>query len=239
MNKPGMNQADMNQANPNQATADQGGRENLSAGVDGELSKEALRFLLRRLDHDAALQQSWTSYNVTRESLRRQLPLMASPDFASRVMLAIDKESAPAVARRSGWLRWSAGGAIAASVAAAALLIGQPTGDVERSAPLARHSASAVSANTSVASAKPEAPATVPSWLSGNSVGSLSQQASVTLGALPGEETPAYGSKRFSGYPLMHRYRTLNNKDGSYLLLLDPQQPSSQYPARQAGAGAH
>lgn len=27
-------------------------RENLSAGLDGELSKEELRFLLRRLDHD-------------------------------------------------------------------------------------------------------------------------------------------------------------------------------------------
>lgn len=244
MTKSGMNQADMNQANqsqsnPNQATADQGGRENLSAGVDGQLSKEAMRFLLRRLDHDAALQQSWTSYNVTRDSLRRQLPLMASADFAARVMLAIDGEAAPVMARRSGWLRWSAGGAIAASVAAAALLIGQPTAG-DRAAPLASHSATAVSSKSSVASAKTEAPATVPSWLSGNSVGMLSQQASATLGALPGESQAAYGSKRLSGYPLMHRYRTLNNNDGSYLLLLDPQQQAvSQYPARQAGASAH
>lgn len=240
MTKSGMNQADMNQANPNHAAADQGGRENLSAGVDGELSKEAMRFLLRRLDHDTALQQSWASYNVARDSLRRQLPLMASADFASRVMLAIDNEAAPAMARRSGWLRWSAGGAIAASVAAAALLIGQPTGDVDRTAPLVSHSSKAVSSDASVASTKTEAPATVPNWLSGNSVGMLSQQASATLGAPQAEGQAAYGSKRLSGYPMMHRYRTLNNNDGSYLLLLDPQQqPVSQYPARQAGAGAH
>lgn len=235
-----MNQADMNQANPKQATADQGGRENLSAGVDGELSKEAMRFLLRRLDHDAALQQSWANYNVARDSLRKQLPLMASAGFASRVMLAIDAESAPVIARRSGWLRWSAGGAIAASVAAAALLIGQPTADVDRSVPLASNTAAAVSSERTVASVKTDAPATVPSWLSGNSVGMLSQQASATLGALPGESEAGYGSKRLSGYPLMHRYRTLNNNDGSYLLLLDPQQqPVGQYPARQAGASAH
>ena len=46
-----MNQADMNQAN-----VDQSIRENLSAGIDGELSNEELRFLLRRLDHDVSLQ---------------------------------------------------------------------------------------------------------------------------------------------------------------------------------------
>lgn len=245
MTKSGMNQADMNQANqshanPNQTAADQGSRENLSAGVDGELSKEAMRFLLRRLDHDAALQQSWTGYNLARDSLRRQLPSMASADFAARVMLAIDNEAVPTMARRSGWLRWSAGGAIAASVAAAALLIGQPTNDVDRAAPLASHSPAAVSSGASVASSKTEAPATVPSWLSGNSVGMLSQQASATLGAPQGEGQAAYGNKRLPGYPLMHRYRTLNNNDGSYLLLLDPQQqPVSQYPARQAGASAH
>ena len=37
-----MNQAGMNQNIP----------DSLSAGIDGELSKEQLRFLLRRLDHD-------------------------------------------------------------------------------------------------------------------------------------------------------------------------------------------
>ncbi|NMW24212.1 sigma-E factor negative regulatory protein, partial [Rhodanobacter denitrificans] len=78
----------MNQAGMNQDT-----REGLSAGIDGELSKEQLRFLLRRLEHDASLQQAWTRYHIARDGLRRQLPSMAQPGFAARVMLAIEQES--------------------------------------------------------------------------------------------------------------------------------------------------
>jgi len=99
-----MNQADMNQENVNQSI-----RENLSAGIDGELSNEELRFLLRRLDHDASLQHAWAHYHIARDGLRRQLPLMAAPGFASRVMLAIEQESMPvasgkAASGRSGRL---------------------------------------------------------------------------------------------------------------------------------------
>jgi sigma-E factor negative regulatory protein RseA len=80
----------------------------------------------------------------------------------------------------------------------------------------------------------------VPSWLSGNSAGTLSQQASATSEIFPDGNAPVYGSKRLSAYPLMHRYRTLNNNDGSYLLLLDPQQqPVMQNPPRQAAAAVH
>ena len=63
----------MNQAGMNQDT-----RESLSAGIDGELSAEQLRFLLRRLDHDAALQQAWGRYHVARDGLRKQLPMLAT-----------------------------------------------------------------------------------------------------------------------------------------------------------------
>ncbi|HEY1588085.1 MAG TPA: sigma-E factor negative regulatory protein, partial [Rhodanobacter sp.] len=121
-----MNQADMNT----------NVREDLSAGIDGELSKEQLRFLLRRIVHDASLQQTWARYSLARDGLSRQLPTLASPGFADRVMLAIEQESMPAVTsrRQHHWLRWSAGGAIAASVAAAALMITQPTGDADRNA---------------------------------------------------------------------------------------------------------
>lgn len=219
-----MKQAGKNQAG-NQADIDPNVPESLSAGIDGELSKEQLRFLLRRLDHDPALQHTWTRYHVARDSLRRELPPMATAGFAERVMLAIGDESAPAVAsRRSHWLRWSTGGAIAASVAAAALMIGQPTGDAERlTAPTARQgSAVAVAAPAS----NPTTPAAVPPWLSGNSAGLLSQQASATLGTPFGSNQPAYGH-RLSAYPSMHRYRTLDNNDGSYLLLLDPAQQAS------------
>lgn len=232
---------------------DPSARENLSAGIDGELSKEALRFLLRRLDHDASMQQAWTHYNLARDGLRRQLPTMASPDFASRVMLAIEQEAMPVGARRTRWLRWSAGGAIAASVAAAALMVGQPTADVDRTTvasasrtssavAIASSSAPSTTSMSSMANVSRMAatPAVVPNWLSGNSFGALSQQASATLGATPGESGSAYSSKRLAAYPLMHRYRTLNNNDGSYLLLLDPQQqPASVNPSRQAAAAVH
>lgn len=217
-----MNQAGMNPADLNPDVS-----ESLSAGVDGELSKEQLRFLLRRLDHDPSLQRSWARYHIARNSLRRQLPPLASAGFAARVMQAIEQESAPAaaVSRRSHWLRWSTGGAIAASVAAAALMIGQPTGDAERltASTAQRTSTVAVAPSASM----PTAPAAVPPWLSGNSVGLLSQQASATLGAPFGQNQSAY-ARRLSAYPSMPRYRTLDNKDGSYLLLLDPEQQAGQ-----------
>ena len=222
----------MNQAGMNQDT-----REGLSAGIDGELSKEQLRFLLRRLEHDASLQQAWTRYHIARDGLRRQLPSMAQPGFAARVMLAIEQESKPAVAssRRSHWLRWSTGGAIAASVAAAALMIGQPTGDAER---LTASTARQASAVTAVAPAnKSVAPAAVPPWLSGNSAGLLSQQASATFGASLGQGQSTY-ARRLSDYPSMPRYRTLDNNDGSYLLLLDPEQRIAPDTSRRASAVA-
>ena len=222
----------MNQAGMNQDT-----RESLSAGIDGELSKEQLRFLLRRLDHDASLQQAWTRYHLARDGLRRQLPSMAQPGFAARVMLAIEQESKPATAstRRNHWLRWSTGGAIAASVAAAALMIGQPTGDAER---LTASTAQQASAVTAVAQAnKSVAPAAVPPWLSGNSAGLLSQQASATFGASLGQGQSTY-ARRLSDYPSMPRYRTLDNNDGSYLLLLDPEQRIAPDTSRRASAVA-
>ncbi len=227
-----MNQADMNQADLNPDAP-----ESLSVGIDGELSKEQLRFLLRRLDHDPSLQLSWARYHIARDSLRRQLPPLASAVFAARVMQAIERESTPAVAtsRRSHWLRWSTGGAIAASVAAAALMIGQPTGDAERLTASTTQQTNTVAAVTPIS--KPTAPAVVPPWLSGNSAGLLSQQASATLGAPFGQNQPAY-ARRLSTYPPMHRYRTLDNNDGSYLLLLDPEQQASGT-SRQAAAVAH
>ena len=222
----------MNQAGMNQDT-----RENLSAGIDGELSKEQVRFLLRRLDHDASLQQAWTGYHIARDSLRRELPPMAEPGFAARVMLAIEQESKSVAAtpRRNHWLRWSTGGAIAASVAAAALMIGQPTGDAERLTASTTQQTSAVA--TAAPANKPAAPAAVPPWLSGNSAGLLSQQASATFGASFGQSQPAY-ARRLSGYPSMPRYRTLDNNDGSYLLLLEPEQQAAPNISRRASAVA-
>jgi sigma-E factor negative regulatory protein RseA len=230
-----MNQADMNQAGMNKAGTSKDPREDLSAGIDGELSKEQLRFLLRRLDHDASLQQAWARYHVARDGLRRELPPLATSGFAARVMLAIEQQSLPVSDRRGHWLRWSAGGAIAASVAAAALMIAQPTGNDERNTLTATRQATSVSSRAMAA--RPSMPATVPPWLSGNSAGLLSQQASATLGAPLGGDQSAY-AHRLSSFPAMHRYRTLDNQDGSYLLLLDPQPQTSPDSPRQATATA-
>lgn len=223
-----MKQAGMNQNIP----------ESLSAGIDGELSKEELRFLLRRLDHDASLQHTWDRYHVASDGLRRELSPLASPGFSERVMMAIEQESRPAVtARRNHWLRWSAGGAIAASVAAAALMIAQPGGDTERmaaasSSPQINGSGMAGPAQAS----KPSVPAAVPPWLSGNSAGLLSQQASATFGETSYGSNSRLYPEQMRTNQTMRGYRTLDNNDGTYLLLLDPVQQQGAVGARRSAA---
>lgn len=225
----------MNQAGINQSGASRDIAESLSAGIDGELRVEQWRFLLRRLDHDPVLQESWSRYHVARDALRRQLTPLASAGFAARVSLAIEQE-AGAVApsqRRHHWLRWTAGGAIAASVAAVALMVSQPAGDTDRLAVSADQQRSPQIADA----ARANAPAEVPPWLSGNSAGLLSQQASATAG-MPFDQARSAYARRLSVYPPMHRYRTLDNNDGSYLLLLDPDQQSAPVVRRQAASSA-
>jgi sigma-E factor negative regulatory protein RseA len=226
----------MKHADTHQTDAGKDVAESLSVAIDGELSREQLRFLLRRLDHDPELQQTWTRYHVARDGLRRQLPPLADAGFAERVMLAIGAESAPAATttRRSHWLHWSTGGVIAASVAAAALMLGQPTGDAERMTAAVAQPDHAVAVAASAG--KPAIPAVVPPWLSGNSAGLLSQRASATLGAPFGSNSNY--ARRLPVYPPMHRYRTLDNNDGSYLLLLDPEQQAAPGTAGRAATTA-
>ncbi len=222
----------------NQAQTPQDVRESLCAGVDGELSAEQWRFLLRRLDHDASLRQLWSRFHLARDGMRRQLPAIASEGFADRVMQAIEGSVDAAVVmprRHSHWLRWSGGGAIAASVAVAALMISQPAGDGGRISQPALQQSTSIA--TATPASKPVAPAAVPPWLSGNSAGLLSQQASATLGAPFENRQPAY-SQRLSNYPAMPRYRTLDNRDGSYLLLLDPRQSAAADSSSKAAADA-
>lgn len=213
--------------------------ENLSAAMDGELSREELRFLLRRLDHDASMQHTWARYHVAGDSLRRQLPAVAGDGFAARVMAAIEGEQVTKAPKRD-WLRLSLGGAIAASVAVAALMVSQPTApDSERPARLAASGGSTVSTGMRtgavLAAANAARPsnndvlAAVPPSLSPYSASSLSQRASATLG-------DASDSPLFQRYPSqtysIHGYKALNNQDGSYLLLIDTPQ------ARPAAQGA-
>lgn len=167
--------------------------ETLSAAMDGELSKEELRFLLRRFDHDASLPEAWSRYHVVGDGLRRQLPVMARAGFTSRVMQAIEGEQAVKVAPKRDWLRLSVGGAIAASVAVAALMVSRPIAPDSSggAAPLAvngalspglRTGASLAAVKTDNTAPVSDVPAIVPPSLSPYSASALSQRASVTLG---------------------------------------------------------
>src|SRR5579859_6489706 len=202
-------------------------RENLSAGMDGELSKEELRFLLRRLDHDASLQQAWSRYHVARDGLRRELSPLASEGFASRVMLVVEQEGAVVQqGRRRHWLHWSAGGAIAAGVAVAALMVAQPAGQgADRLSPQMASAPSTATMETSTAqTARADSPAVAPPGLNVYSEVpyKISQQASATLDSDNGN-TLLYSRNSLTPYRVA-RYPAVSNGDGSYLILVHPDQ---------------
>jgi sigma-E factor negative regulatory protein RseA len=216
----------------NQVHVNQEAREALSAGVDGELAAHEWRFLLRRVDRDEELQQAWSRYHLMREGLRGRMPALASAGFAARVEAAIAREAAPAGVRRRHWLRWSAGGAIAASVAVATLMVGHPTNDAEPV--IAAQSTSqdtAAPAEDTYASRVTTMPSAVPPWLSGGAAGALSQPASATLGA-PFTEVTARPAMSSSGYAVpLFRQRTLDNGNGSYLWLIDAARSAGSHDA--------
>lgn len=212
--------------------------EHLSAGMDGELSREELRFLLRRLDHDQQLLAQWSRFHLSGDGLRRELPVIASRDFSARVMQMIDQDSPTVTQRRPAWLRLSAGGAIAASVAVVALMSARPAGDGMQSAAAPQQAAVTQLADAAQASvATPSAPAAAPAWLNVANPFSLSQQASATLGGpivgtAPADSMSPY-QRSLSPYQVKG-YRTLQNGDGSYLLLVDPTRQSARRTVREA-----
>lgn len=141
-------------------------REQLSALSDGELARDALRFLLKRVDGDPALANAWTRYQVIGATLRRDEQMLVDAGFSERVRLQLQDEARVAVVAQGGaarerpWMRWAGGGAIAASVAALALFATRgPQVDETRVAPTAPTLAQEVS----VPAAELHAPvATVP-----------------------------------------------------------------------------
>ncbi len=102
-------------------------RENISALMDGELGKDELRFLLRRLDAEPELATRWSSYHVVRQTLRRQEVPILRADFSQVIFSRLQAEALP-TRQRLPLLRWASGGAIAAAVAVAALMVTQPGG---------------------------------------------------------------------------------------------------------------
>ena len=98
-------------------------REHISCLMDGEVSREASRFLVRRLGSDIELSATWARYHLVRDCLRNQDGGIAQEDLGSRVSRALENEevAAPRLAV-SRWLRPVAGAAIAASVALVAVM---------------------------------------------------------------------------------------------------------------------
>lgn len=126
----------MNQEKPNADSAghvpdkfDAHHRQQLSALIDGELSADEARFMLRRLEHDDALAGCHERWQLLGDVLRGQACAPAPVDFAARVHAAVVAEPAPQAAvgqaprERRGWRRWGGSAALAASVAAVALFM--------------------------------------------------------------------------------------------------------------------
>lgn len=203
--------------------------EQLSAGMDGELGDEELRFLLRRIDHDASLQVRWSRFHVASASLRGELSTLASSTFADRVMQAIETGTAVDTVvreRRSNpWLKLSAGGAIAASVAVVALMASRPSGH-PGDTPLA--ASSVARASEPAALPTQVAPAAVPAWLSRTNAFRYSQQA-----AFPAGDAISPYEQSLSPYSV-NGYRTQQSADGSYLLLIDPTRQAARRSMREA-----
>ncbi|WP_202839936.1 RseA family anti-sigma factor [Luteimonas saliphila] len=99
-------------------------RQQLSAMLDGELSPDEAKFMLRRLQHDTELAACWERWQVGGDVLRGRHNDLLPGDFAQRVALALAAGSTVSVeiaaATRGGrprFARWGGGAAIAASVA--------------------------------------------------------------------------------------------------------------------------
>lgn len=105
-------------------------REHLSALVDGEISPDTSRFLVRRLGGDAELRATWARYHLMRDCLRHQEGEIAHDQLCDRISKAIRNE--PAGTRRAPvyrrWLKPLGGMAIAASVALMAISTVGPGG---------------------------------------------------------------------------------------------------------------
>lgn len=165
-------------------------REDLSALMDGELAAEPTRFLLRRLDHDPELGALWSRWHLIRACLaadESRLPAdRLDSGFTARVAAAVAAEAVPAHVRQRHWTRYVGGGAIAAGVAVAALMINVPRTQV--ASPVAQARVAPTSAvATTLAEVTPAAANDVsPPWL-------LTRQPTV-LSAQPASANVIYGT---------------------------------------------
>jgi negative regulator of sigma E activity len=107
-------------------------REQMSALLDGELPRDEVGLLVRRLERDEHLRRAFGSYVLAGEVLRSPSGPLASARFAARVSAAIDAGSSDetpvprAEPAPSRWLRPVFATAVAASAAVVAVLLVKP-----------------------------------------------------------------------------------------------------------------
>jgi sigma-E factor negative regulatory protein RseA len=115
-------------------------REQLSALLDGELPRDEMGLLMRRLEKDPELRRTFGSYALIGETLRAPGGRIAAQSFAARVSAAIDEAPARGQGIATGrpgasfqlprhvalWKRPMVRTALAASAAATAVLLFRP-----------------------------------------------------------------------------------------------------------------
>lgn len=138
----------------------------LSALMDGAVSPDEARFLLRRLQHDEDLVGCWTRWQLCGDVLRGHASAIVPAGFSQRVANAIAAEAGrPAHAGSSvasRWARWGGGAALAASVAVIALFVSRqmPDSQAPASAPAQIATTAPATAPAKPTPATPSAPDT-------------------------------------------------------------------------------
>lgn len=216
--------------------------EQLSALMDGELERDQTRFVLRRVSADGALPLRWERYHIARQTLRRQEIVVLRRGFADGVMARLEAETAARPHAGGPWLRWGAGGAIAASVAVAALVMTRPAstpGEAPavastRSAPLAGPTIAAAPAAASTSPVVAGVPDVRPPLLLPNTPAEASP---VSFGGEGGQVVVL--DPRLQSYLVRH-YQSVGPGGQSgfvpYVLLATPQNPGAVAQPGTAGA---
>jgi negative regulator of sigma E activity len=221
-------------------TMDPTSLDDLSALMDGELGKEPARFLLRRMEHEPELAGTWSRWHLIRAVLNgerdaahadpvRLASAAANNDeaFSARVLQAVQAQ--PQVRRR--WARYIGGGAIAAGVAAAALILSVPqsisTDTTLAAAPAAPEHTNSTAARTGMIAAAPvSAKREVPSlpWISNQPPVFLAERpaaaSSVLGGGLLQSDYLQQAAYAPNGTPLLRDPATTGNSP--YMILLVP-----------------
>lgn len=216
-------------------------REHLSALMDGELGAEPARFLLRRMEREPELARAWSRWHLIRACMAERVPVSPHADplridavdddaFVARVRVAVRAQPQP----RRHWARYIGGGAIAASVAAAALMFAVPqststdSGVVAGSDRSARALASAVAsraASPRIAAAPASRDVSAP-WLDRQPMFLAARPAAVNP-VFSGNylQQAAYAPDASAGSAPMLVRDPQQNVDGApYMILLVPQQ---------------